>query len=85
MVDLTIVIYYLVKTLFGQRPILTKFSVKMDDREWKNAPEIVQFLRYPATSIVIGMCTLIWIYIYRNGIDYAHVGSSYRHVVIEHQ
>ena len=51
--------------------------------DWSNAPEVVQFLRYPATSSVIGLCCLIWLYIWRNGIDYGHVGSSYRLVTIQ--
>jgi membrane associated rhomboid family serine protease len=57
----------------------------MSGYDWNNAPEIVQFLRFPATAAVIGTCSLIWFYIWRNGIDYSHVGSSYRLVVIEHQ
>mmetsp|Transcript_49553 Transcript_49553/g.155239 ORF Transcript_49553/g.155239 Transcript_49553/m.155239 type:complete len:250 (-) Transcript_49553:76-825(-) len=53
--------------------------------DWENAPEIVQWLRFPATASVIGTCCTIWYLIWRNRLDYVDLGSSYRFVVIEKQ
>jgi membrane associated rhomboid family serine protease len=53
--------------------------------DWSNAPEIVQFLRYPATSAIVALNCSVWYFLFRNRLDYADVGSSYEMVVKEGQ
>mmetsp|Transcript_78340 Transcript_78340/g.210767 ORF Transcript_78340/g.210767 Transcript_78340/m.210767 type:complete len:278 (-) Transcript_78340:14-847(-) len=57
----------------------------MSDFDWNNAPEIVQFVRYPGTALTVAINCTVWYYIWKNGLDYAHVGSSHRLVVVEGQ
>ncbi|KAG6419872.1 hypothetical protein SASPL_116384 [Salvia splendens] len=40
-------------------------------------PLIYEIWEKPATSCIIGICSLIWFYIQKKGIGYSHVGLSY--------
>jgi len=49
--------------------------------DWTNAPEILQPLRVPATSLIVGINCSVWYMLFRRGLDYGDVGSSYDMVV----
>lgn len=40
-------------------------------------PLFYEICEKPATSCIIGLCSLIWFYIQKKGIGYSHVGLSY--------
>lgn len=47
-------------------------------------PLFYEIVDKPATSCVIAICCLVWFYIQKNGIGYAHVGLSYQTAVEGH-
>ena len=40
-------------------------------------PLFYEILEKPATSCIIGICSMIWFYIQKKNIGYSHVGLSY--------
>ncbi|KAI3821137.1 hypothetical protein L1987_08694 [Smallanthus sonchifolius] len=44
-------------------------------------PLFYEILEKPATSCVIGLCSVIWFYIQKKNIGYSHVGLSYETAV----
>ena len=44
-------------------------------------PLVYEILEKPASSSVIGVCSLIWFFIQKRGIGYADVGLSYETAV----
>nr|XP_043611175.1 RHOMBOID-like protein 13 [Erigeron canadensis] len=47
-------------------------------------PLFYEILEKPATSCIIGLCTLIWFYIQKKNIGYSHVGLSYETAIEGH-
>ncbi|EPS71204.1 rhomboid protein, partial [Genlisea aurea] len=48
-------------------------------------PLFYEMSEKPATCFIIGLCSLIWFYIQKNGIGYSHLGLSYESAVEEGQ
>ena len=47
-------------------------------------PLFYEILEKPATSCIIGICSMIWFYIQKKNIGYSHVGLSYETAVEGH-
>ncbi|KAL3529106.1 hypothetical protein ACH5RR_008428 [Cinchona calisaya] len=47
-------------------------------------PLIYEIMEKPATSCMIGICSVIWFYIQKKGIGYSHVGLSYEAAIEGH-
>ncbi|XP_076886189.1 RHOMBOID-like protein 13 [Bidens hawaiensis] len=47
-------------------------------------PLLYEIIEKPATTSIIGLCTLIWFYIQKKNIGYSHVGLSYETAVDGH-
>jgi len=55
-----------------------------DEDDILGKPLFYEILEKPATSCIIGICSVIWFYIQKKNIGYSHVGLSYETAIEGH-